>query len=137
MGTWITGFDGNPLYVLAPGEKHPDTTNAAGGLVDAHSQMLAARVEGLEKDINGLQHVWTRVKVLEAVVGELRAIVQPGGGHVDGIRHDHDVLERRVSRIENSANPYSAVTRLLRLAVEELPPNSPIAHDIVVYLRNR
>jgi hypothetical protein len=129
MGTWMTGFDGNPLYVLAPGEKHPDTTNAASGLVDAHAQMLAARVEGLEKDINGLQHVWGRVAAADSKIGEL----------FDMLRRQATFQSELESRLDSVA-PLGAkfdVVKLLKRAVDELPPNSPVAHDIVVYLRNR
>jgi hypothetical protein len=109
MGQWMTGFDGNPLYVLAPGEQHPDPS-VRSAPVDAHSQMLAARVEGLEKDINGLQHVWTRVRVLESKVETLESA---------------------------KVVPADVTYNLLRRCLVALPVTSDLAKDITEFLRNR
>jgi hypothetical protein len=78
--------------------------------VDAHAQMLAARVEGLEKDINGLQHVWGRVKALEAKVARLSS---------------------------DKIVPPDAAYNLLRRCLNEVSPVSLLARDIAEFLRNR
>jgi hypothetical protein len=78
--------------------------------VDAHAQMLAARVEGLEKDINGLQHVWTRVRVLESKVETLESA---------------------------KVVPADVTYNLLRRCLVALPVTSDLAKDITEFLRNR
>jgi hypothetical protein len=79
-------------------------------LVDATVQMLAARVEGLEKDINGFQHMWGRIKALESEVARLSSakIVPP-----------------------------DAAYNLLRRCLVELLPTSDLTGKVAEFLRNR
>lgn len=117
MGYWTTGFDGNPLYILSPGEQQPaPCTSTNGVLVDATTQMLAARVEGLEKDINALQFVWGRVKEAESATAHAHA---------------------RIDELARTMPSASRSVVLLKRALNEISPVSLLARDISEFLRNR
>jgi hypothetical protein len=125
MGQWLYGGPDGPIYVSGPGcdvinWEFPISVTATGVYtmspepksepVDAHAQMLAARVEGLEKDVNSLQHVWGRVKALESEVARLSS---------------------------DKIVPPDAAYNLLRRCLNEVSPVSLLARDIAEFLRNR
>lgn len=105
--------------------------NISDSPVDAHAQMLAARVEGLEKELNGLQHVWGRVKGCEAKIEELFTL----------LRRQATLqceLETQAHRLQNpKPDPMMTPHWLLRRALSELPVTSLLARDIAEFLRNR
>lgn len=90
--------------------------NISSAPVDAHAQMLAARVDGLEKDINGLQFVWGRVKDAEAATAHAHA---------------------RIDELARTMPGASRSVVLLKRALNEISPVSLLARDIAEFLRNR
>jgi hypothetical protein len=105
-------------YVGMIGIPQPPVTTT---LVDAHAQMLAARVEGLEKDVNSLQHVWPRLKAIEPLWPRLIA------------------LESEVARLSSAKPSYQneAAVSLLKRCLFELPTTSDLVGCIAEFLRNR
>jgi hypothetical protein len=91
-------------------DQYPPVIPTRANAVEAHAQMLAARVEGLEKELNGLQHVWGRVKQLESEVARLSS---------------------------DKIVPPDAAYNLLRRCLNEVNPVSQLARDIAEFLRNR
>lgn len=97
--------------------------------VDATTQMLAARVEGLEKDINGLQFTWGRIKALEATNAEVQ-------GRLERMMQSLQRLEAK--RADDGPVPktqWEDAIMLLRECQDALPVNSFMAHRLCVFLR--
>jgi hypothetical protein len=130
------GVDPNQYADMYPRASLTGEVSNAPVYVDAHAQMLAARVEGLEKELNGLQHVWGRLKGNESKIEELFALMRRQATF-------QNKLEAHTYRLQSSVplpkpiNSSDAALELLKLCLHELPPTSDLTGKVAEFLRNR